>query len=957
MHRFWRTGIIPVLFFIFAAGKPLHAQVVRSWLTWRTVETKRFVFHYPIGLEDWTRDLAAHADAIDASVARIVGFTPTAKTHVVVDDPYNTANGSAWPFLNQPIINVWATPPDPRDDIGEYRDWGRTLLSHEFTHIAHLSRPSRNGPLRMLWKYAPVDLGPITINAPRWAIEGYATFAEGRVTGSGRPHGSWRPAFLRQWALEGQLPRYEQLNSFGSFEGGEFAYLAGSAFLEWLADKHGDSSLVDVWRRMTARQPRTFDEAFTGVYGESARALYGKFTADLTGKSLDIANRLRVAFPDDSGGIVQRLAWNTGDPAVSRDGRFLAISIGSPTQPSRIVIWSTANQPDTLRRKRDSIQVARDPEDVPARTIFPAPKRVLFSLRATSGSPYESPRFMADGRVIVSRDVRVGDGTLRPDLFIWEPQRGRVSRVTHGAVLRLPDPSPDAKSALALRCLNGWCDVALVDLATGRDSILLRGSPTRSYYRPRFSPDGSRYVVSMNENGRWRVMLVEGRTGQMRELPFHGNAYDASWVNRDAIVATSDVDGIPNLMALGVNATSPVRLTGVTGAAVAAEPVVRDSSIWFLSLYSRGYDLRRIAPHGRTEQPLIADDPRLAPAAMIPSVGVAPFASNAVSSPRPYGLGTRLFRWAPIPQADADGVAAMLAVSSSDLIGRSELIVRGAVGDRAEWHGFAVDGTWRGFRPFLHLGVFDAMQSPSASRSLASASGAMDVHMRGALAVLDGSSSFESWSARYRIAASSASLVGDSASRSLLVGDLATSYLQRLGTQGFSEALGASVTVGNTQSKRFYRGVINAGVNAFGFTPIAVGASASYAHTNADAPAFEQISLGGTPSQLVDRLLLTQRIAMGALPFDVVSGSSALTYRLQLNTQPLNAYFWSGSTTTGDARFAAWHRVIGLEAMQAVSPIPVAGVPGARILYGIGESLDAPFRKQLRGYLSVAINP
>jgi len=260
--------------------------VVRSWLQWRTIETTHFVFHYPAELEAWTRDVATHVESIDTAVGRVVGYVPQRRTHVVVDDPYAISNGSAWPFLNRPLINLWAAPPDPRDDIGEYRDWGEMLVSHEFTHIAHLTRPSRNAFMRRLWETLPVDLGPIAIRSPRWAIEGYATFVEGRVTGSGRPHGTWRPAVLRQWALEGQLPQYNQLNSSGAYIGGEFAYLAGSAFLEWLVEKHGDSSLVDVWRRLSARQNRSFDEAFAGVFGESPRAMYGRFTADVTGRAI-----------------------------------------------------------------------------------------------------------------------------------------------------------------------------------------------------------------------------------------------------------------------------------------------------------------------------------------------------------------------------------------------------------------------------------------------------------------------------------------------------------------------------------------------------------------------------------------------------------------------------------------------------------------------------------------------
>ena len=205
VKRLWRTGIFPVLFFfalMFRAVPGAAQGFVRSWLPWRTVETKHFVFHYPVELEAWTQYVASRADAIDSTVERIVGYAPERKTQVVVDDPYGLANGSAWPFLRGPVINLWATPPDPRNDIGEFRDWGPTLLSHEFTHIAHLARPSRNGRLRALWSLAPADLGPITIDAPRWVIEGYATYAEGRATGSGRPHGAWRPAFLRRWALE-----------------------------------------------------------------------------------------------------------------------------------------------------------------------------------------------------------------------------------------------------------------------------------------------------------------------------------------------------------------------------------------------------------------------------------------------------------------------------------------------------------------------------------------------------------------------------------------------------------------------------------------------------------------------------------------------------------------------------------------------------------------------------------
>jgi Tol biopolymer transport system component len=961
MMKAWRTGIFPVLFFFLnLAGSALPAQgLVRAWLPWRTIETEKFVFHYPLELEEWTRSLASRADGIQAAVDHLVGYAPAQKTHVVVDDPYETANGTAWPFIHQPVISLWASPPDPRNDIGEFRDWGRTLLSHEFAHIAHLSRPSRNAWLRSLWNVGPVNLGPITVNAPRWVIEGFATYAEGRITGSGRPHGSWRAAYLRQWALEGQLPRYEQLNSFGSFDGGEFAYLAGSAFLEWLAEQHGDSSLVDVWRRMTARTPRGFDEAFSGVYGQSPRALYGRFTADLTGKAIVIESRLREIAPGDTGDVVQRLSWSTGDPAISHDGRRAVISLASPTAPSRIVIWSTAPERDSLRAKRDSALIKADPEDVPARTIFPSPKRALATLRANSGAPYESPRFLPDGRVLLSRMMRVGDGSLRSDLFIWNPRTRDVQRVTRGASLRTADPAPDGRSAIAMRCDHGWCDVAVVDLETGRDRVILRGSPDRSFFRPRFSPDGSRLIASMNENGRWRLVVASARSEDFREVPVGGNVYDASWIAGDIVVATSDEEGVPNLETIDVATGQSRRLTRVSGAAVGAEVSPRDSSIWFLSLYSRGYDLRRIqAPVAGTSS-AIATDTRLAPASTTAPVSMPAFPVNDVSTPRPYGLGTRLFRWLPLPQADADGYSGVLALSSNDVIGRSDIMMKGGAGDLSAWRGATLDVAWRGFHPTLRGELFSASQSLGRSRSPLGDGTSVDTRMRGGLAVVDRLYGFESWSFRARFAGSAGRVEanGTSTSRAEVIEDLSMSFLQRSGRRGVSESLSGTYSVGRSFDTQFSRVLTSAGATAFGFLPASISASASYALTTNDAPFFERISLGGGTPALFDHLVLPQRIPMPALPAGIAVGTSALTYRVSVNTQPLGLYFWSGSATPASTRFSAWNRVVGLEGSQSVSAIPVAGVPNARVVYGIGESLDAPFRRRVRGYLSVVVIP
>ncbi len=879
------------------------------------------------------------------------------------------SNGSAWPFLNRPVINLWASPAEPREDIGQYRDWGEMLVSHEFGHIAHLSRPSRNPLMRLVWQLLPVDLGPITLNSPRWVVEGYATFIEGRVTGSGRPHGSWRPAFLRQLALEGQLPRYEQLDGSSAYEGGEFAYLAGSAFIEWLAARHGDSSLVHLWRRMTARETRDFDQAFVGVYGESPRALYGHFSTDLTAKSLEVARLIAANSVADTGEIIQRLSWNTGDPSISQDGKRAAIVLSSPTRPSRVVLWNTAAEPDTGRARRDSILLAHDPEDVPARSIYPPPKRALATLRARGGSGYESPRFMADGRILLSRNTARGDGSLSSDLYIWSPERASVRRVTRGASLRDPDPFPDGRSAIAARCRDGWCDVVRVDLATGAVGVLLRGSPTVSYYRPRMSPDGSRFVVAVNRGVAWTLVVADPSTGASFDATPDArvNCYDASWVDATSIVAVSDHGGIANLEEFDLRNSSWRAISNVTGAAVAPTASRADGSIWFLSLYSRGYDVRRVYPL-RDTLPILAGLPAtLSPAVPVPTVAGVQFRTGPVSESRPYGFGPRLVRWLPQPQVDADGAALALAIVSGDVVGKSELLANGAYGGPATWRGAEFSAAWHGALIAPRLRLFDAVQEPSRGGESAPAAAALDARLSGVELTADGTASYDTWAARYRLGGTigqarldARSLLGvDSAAaeRSLVFGDLSFGWRQRGDDATVSETLGGSALAGRSFDQSFNRGIATASIATSGPAVLPLRASATYGASGSTTVLFERFALGGSVSPLINGDELSQRFAMPVLPTGTSIGSSALTYRLSLNTEPLAVYWWAGSTAGNDNRFDIWHRVIGVEWTDAIAAVPVIGTPAARGQIGIGESLDAPFRHRVRAYVGMVIDP
>ncbi|HVH13897.1 MAG TPA: hypothetical protein VM759_12635, partial [Longimicrobium sp.] len=343
-------------------ARPADAQAVRPWLEWRTLRTEHFDVHFPAELEPWTRDVAERLEGVYTIVGALVGSVPERRVTVVVDDPAGEANGSAFSLLRTPYILLYPTPPKPRSALGHTRGPAEQLAVHEFVHIAHLTRPTRNPFGRFLATVDPRGVGPLVQTAPRWVREGYATYAEGKLTGYGRPHGVLRAAVLRQWALEGRLPTYAQLDaSTGAYQMSGMAYLAGSAFLEWLAERRGEQSLTQLWRRMSARQGRTFDEAFAGVYGGTPQELYGLFTVDVTANALE-ARRVLTDAGLVTGDTVQHLTWGTGDVAVSPDGQYLTLTLGGPARSwSRVVVWRVDEvESDSADAAADAALLARD---------------------------------------------------------------------------------------------------------------------------------------------------------------------------------------------------------------------------------------------------------------------------------------------------------------------------------------------------------------------------------------------------------------------------------------------------------------------------------------------------------------------------------------------------------------------------------------------------------------------
>ncbi len=647
---------------LLAFAAPLFAQAPHEH--WKTVATKHFRVHYPSRYEAWSLQAASRIESIRDAVVREVGYAPETVTDVIVMNPVADANGVTIPLLGHPRILLFTEPPEPEVGTGEFSEWMNILTVHEMTHLVHLLRPSRSPMQQFIEHLLPLD--PITLHGPRWVLEGYATVIEGRITGAGRPNSSIRAAILRQWAASGRLPTYPQLSSDHHFLGMSMAYLAGSAYLEWLEKRVGPDSLKHLWARMTARQKRSFDTAFEGVFGDSPERLYGLFTAELTQRAVALNGDARL----QDGELWLDTKRGSGDPAISPDGSQIALVDRGEGDQSKLAVYSTGiNEEEKKFNERAAKILKRDPEDVAPVRSKPLPRKAKHTLMPRDGGDVFTPRW-AGSSILYTHKQPDGDGVLHHDLFLWNPVTGENRRLTHLADVKDADPLPGGRQAIGVRNRFGFSQLVKVDLATGAISDYTEPALDRIVSHPRASV--SHVAWSEHDASGWHVVVDGVRKS---------DGYEPEWGRDGALYTTVAGGGFIDIERNG----EPV--THSAGAAFQPAPS-SNGSLYFMSLDPDGFVVRKLVPA------------RLAPRSVdgfvppLPPSNPVVFQTATTVAPRDYGLGRqeRGFllggRWTAYDHSNE------LGVRFGDVVGRLDTIARLATGPE---RGFAIASTWRGW--------------------------------------------------------------------------------------------------------------------------------------------------------------------------------------------------------------------------------------------------------------------
>lgn len=629
-------------------------------LRFRTLTTPHFHIYFHQGEEALAARLAAIAEELWPRVGDALGVQAPRRTHIVLGDQSDYANGWATPFPYNTIF-VTAAAPSGSDFVGKTDDWLRLVFAHEFTHIVQLDRSE--GFMRFLrgaFGRTPVAFPNMWL--PGWAIEGLAVWEESALTGSGRREaGDFRA--IEQEA--GRAQRTEPLDrtngSLTDWPGGSTPYSFGLGFHQFLAGRHGEQTFAALYDATAGRVPFFGTGAFASIYGESLGQLWDEYRRSLE------------ALPAAGSRSAPRRLTHHGFTVVG----------------PRFVPPPCADCPPEI------LYSVRNPHGLPAlrATELDGANDRQLTTRYLGSTLTATPKFVVFDEQEVRRNVGIYS-----DLYLLDLRSGHKRALSREQRLRDPDLSPNGQRLVAVRESRGQRDLVVLpfDGSVLGEAATLLSAPETRFDTPRWSPDGRTIVVVRQSTGTFsELVLVEvenGRTTVLATSPATRFNTPAWRPDGGAVVAAADFDNGPfDLYEFPIDGASPRRLTETTGGASWPDVSPDGRTLVYVGYTGEGFDLFTVPYEPRevigrrqllggvqpTDAQVGASPSRisapsstssLAPASLL-SLGLTPMASLAAGTTyRPWStlLPTS---WTPVIET-GDGVRAGFNITGNDVLAR-----------------------------------------------------------------------------------------------------------------------------------------------------------------------------------------------------------------------------------------------------------------------------------------------
>lgn len=642
------------------------AWAVDPRLEWRTLSTAHFHVHFASEQEDLARRAAGIAEEVHTRLSAALAWSPRRRTHIVITDAYDLANGYATPVpYNQ--ITLYASPPDNLRSLTDFDDWFELLITHEYTHTLHLDRAEAL-PMELRDVFGRQPLLFPNLFQPEWLIEGLATYHETSAErGIGRGQSALFGMAMRVEVAGGIQPA-DRVNMSGlnTWPAGRMPYLYGVHFFQFLRQRYGEAALP-AWVGAYSDNlvPFQLNTTLQEVYGQRLPALWREFEAYLQTHYGPGIEAIR------SRGLVEgeRLTGHGYDTASARalaDGRVLYVR-EDRLDPPALMVWE-GGVARRLARLHPGARIDVHPE----------------------------------GGVLVAQPEMCENYNLYYDLYQLDLDGGPPRRLTRCQRYRYAAWSPDGSRIAAVAGDGQRQRLDLLDADGALVETVWRGEPREVVSDLDWSPAGDSLLAAVWRRGNWNLELFELARRRWRPLTADAAIEAEPQFSADggAILYTSEHGGVFNLRRLRLDDGGVETLTNVLGGAFMPTQAKPGGDVYYLGYGRDGYDLYRMpAPHRPLSTP---PDLSPAPAPTAP----APVAADAPS--RPYRAWETLApqAWTPSAVVSDELVEVGASTYVHDALGLHEYLaflgyeprrerLSGGLSYRYDFYRFSA---WRGHR-------------------------------------------------------------------------------------------------------------------------------------------------------------------------------------------------------------------------------------------------------------------
>ena len=232
-----------------------------------------YELHLPLNDVSFTNRVVKILKENTEKLANYFQYAPEEIIHFNLSEYDHESNGSATVFpIDQIVLRKF--PPIGSEHLSISDDYLKGLVLHELIHIIHMDQ---TGGFPRFIKTIFGAIGKFGGVAPRWFVEGVATWGETEFTNGGRLRNKlmrlqWEEAVIQ----EGFCSTIDCIDNPGVYPYRQFPYWTGAYFLEYLESKEKGSvrCLVNANKNNI---PFFLNSAFEECFNKSATRLYAEF--------------------------------------------------------------------------------------------------------------------------------------------------------------------------------------------------------------------------------------------------------------------------------------------------------------------------------------------------------------------------------------------------------------------------------------------------------------------------------------------------------------------------------------------------------------------------------------------------------------------------------------------------------------------------------------------------------